>query len=40
LAPAQLSWLNAYHARVFAELAPLLEAPAREWLAGATAVIG
>ncbi|NNM58089.1 aminopeptidase family protein P, partial [Acidocella sp.] len=37
-APA-LDWLNAYHARVYAELAPHLPADARGWLAQATAKI-
>ena len=37
-APA-LEWLNAYHARVFAELGPELEPGVRAWLAGATAKI-
>ncbi len=37
-APA-LEWLNAYHARVFAELAPHLPPTERTWLEGATAQI-
>ncbi|GLR66379.1 Xaa-Pro aminopeptidase [Acidocella aquatica] len=37
-APA-LEWLNAYHARVYAELSPSLPAGARDWLAAATAKI-
>jgi Xaa-Pro aminopeptidase len=39
LAPAGLAWLNAYHARVYAEISPLLEAPVRDWLADATSPI-
>ena len=33
---AEVDWLNAYHARVYKELAPLLDAPVARWLAGAT----
>ncbi|NND66449.1 MAG: aminopeptidase P family protein [Halioglobus sp.] len=44
LAPAlldanELQWLNDYHARVNAELAPLLDDADREWLLAATAVV-
>ncbi len=33
-------WLNAYHARVLAEVGPGLDAPVRDWLAHACAPIG
>jgi len=33
----EIAWLNAYHARVHKELAPLLDAKTRKWLARATA---
>jgi Xaa-Pro aminopeptidase len=33
-------WLDAYHARVLAEVGPHLDAPARAWLANACAPIG
>jgi Xaa-Pro aminopeptidase len=33
----EIGWLDAYHARVDAELAPLLDAATRAWLADATA---
>jgi Xaa-Pro aminopeptidase len=36
---AERGWLNAYHARVRAELSPLLDAPTRIWLEAATAPI-
>lgn len=40
LTAEQLEWLNAYHARVFAELAPLIDdAKERAWLKQATAPI-
>jgi Xaa-Pro aminopeptidase len=32
----EIAWLDAYHARVRAELAPLLDAPARAWLDAAS----
>jgi Xaa-Pro aminopeptidase len=32
LDPAERSWLDAYHARVLAEVAPLVEAPVAAWL--------
>ncbi len=35
----ETAWLNAYHARVRKTLSPLLEAPARRWLAAATRAI-
>ncbi len=35
----ELAWLNGYHARVREEIAPLLEAPDREWLEAQTAPI-
>ncbi len=37
LTPEELAWLNAYHARVAAELSPDLDAETRAWLAAATA---
>ena len=40
LDPWELDWLNAYHARVRDELAPLVDAPTREWLIAATAALG
>jgi len=39
LSAEALSWLNQYHARVYAELSPLLDAPTRAWLAAASATI-
>lgn len=39
LEPIELDWLNAYQARVRAEMTPLLEADAQQWLARATAAI-
>lgn len=33
LTPAERDWVNAYQARVLAEIGPLLEPPVREWLA-------
>jgi len=35
LSPAERSWLNRYHKRVYEELSPLLAQPERLWLAGA-----
>jgi Xaa-Pro aminopeptidase len=35
--PAEIEWLDAYHARVAAELSPLLDEATREWLVAATA---
>ncbi|MFD2174053.1 aminopeptidase P family protein [Rhodobacter lacus] len=37
LSPAERSWLNSYHAAVFARIAPLVPAPARHWLHAACA---
>jgi Xaa-Pro aminopeptidase len=37
LAAAERAWLDAYHARVLAEIGPLLPAAARSWLEGACA---
>ena len=34
---AERDWLNAYHARVAAEIGPLIPAPARQWLLGVCA---
>jgi Xaa-Pro aminopeptidase len=34
--PDETAWLDAYHARVRDALAPLLDAPARQWLIAAT----
>ena len=39
LAPEDRAWLDAYHARVRDELAPLLDTPTAEWLAAACAPI-
>jgi Xaa-Pro aminopeptidase len=36
----EVAWLDAYHARVRDELAPLVDAPTREWLIAATAALG
>ena len=33
----EIAWLDAYHARVRAELSPLLDADTQAWLARATA---
>jgi Xaa-Pro aminopeptidase len=35
LSPAERDWLNAYHARVLAEIGPLLDRPTRAWLKAA-----
>ena len=35
----EIAWLDAYHARVREALAPLVDAPTREWLIEATAPI-
>ncbi len=40
LAPDELAWLNAYHARVAARLGPELAPEERAWLTEATAAIG
>ncbi|MBV9251950.1 MAG: aminopeptidase P family protein [Acetobacteraceae bacterium] len=37
---AERAWLNAYHARVLAEVGPWLDPPVRDWLAGACRGIG
>ncbi|MGI4977588.1 MAG: aminopeptidase P family protein [Janthinobacterium lividum] len=39
LTAAEAAWLDAYHARVLAEVGPLLDAEARAWLAGACAPV-
>ena len=39
LGAAERDWLDAYHARVLAEVGPLLEEPVRAWLAAACAPI-
>ena len=40
LEAGEIAWLDAYHANVGAALAPLLDAPAANWLAAATAPLG
>ena len=40
LAPPELAWLNAYHARVRGEIGPELGAADRAWLEAATAPLG
>jgi Xaa-Pro aminopeptidase len=37
MTPEEMSWFDAYHARVRDEIAPLLDAPTRQWLIAATA---
>ena len=37
LETAELAWLDAYHARVLAEVGPCLDPPVRDWLAHACA---
>ncbi|QIB33439.1 aminopeptidase P family protein [Ancylobacter pratisalsi] len=37
LTPDEISWLDAYHARVRAEIGPLVDGPTRAWLEAATA---
>jgi Xaa-Pro aminopeptidase len=39
LTAAETAWLDAYHTRVRAELAPLLDGPARAWLERATRAV-
>lgn len=39
LEAAERDWLNAYHARVLAEIGPLVEPEVRSWLQRATAPI-
>ncbi|MGH6864144.1 MAG: M24 family metallopeptidase C-terminal domain-containing protein, partial [Methylocella sp.] len=36
----EIGWLNAYHARVWREISPLVEPGVRRWLRGATRRIG
>jgi Xaa-Pro aminopeptidase len=36
LAPEEIAWLDAYHARVRKTLSPLVDAKTRAWLRGAT----
>ena len=40
LMPSERAWLDAYHARVLAQVGPQLDAPARAWLEAACAPIG
>jgi len=40
LSAGELGWLNAYHARVLAEIGPMLDGEALKWLEAATATIG
>ena len=40
LSPAERDWLNAYHARVRAEVGPALDEPEHAWLTAACAPIG
>ncbi|ARJ70587.1 aminopeptidase P family protein [Paracoccus contaminans] len=40
LGRAEIAWLDAYHARVLAEIGPLVPADAQGWLAQATAPLG
>ena len=40
LAAAERAWVDAYHARVLAEVGPALDGPAREWLAAACSPLG
>jgi len=40
LTPAEEAWIDAYHARVYESLAPLLDAASRTWLAAETAALG
>ena len=39
LMPEELAWLNEYHAKVYAELAPYLEEDEKKWLENATKAI-
>jgi Xaa-Pro aminopeptidase len=39
MSPEQVAWLNAYHKRVYRELAPHLDAAHKRWLKGKTAAI-
>ena len=36
LTPGEVAWVDAYHARVAAEVGPLLDADARMWLMDVT----
>jgi len=40
LEPAERAWIDAYHARVLAEVGPALPGPERDWLAAACAPLG
>ncbi len=40
LTAEEIAWLDAYHARVRAEITPLVDAETAEWLAGATRPLG
>jgi Xaa-Pro aminopeptidase len=40
MTPEEIAWLDAYHARVRREIAPLLDKTAREWLIAATTPLG
>ena len=40
LTPAEIAWLDCYHAKVREVLSPLLEAGDRTWLATATRALG
>jgi Xaa-Pro aminopeptidase len=39
LAPEEIAWLAAYHTRVHETLAPLIDAPTRDWLTMATSIL-
>ena len=39
LTKAELDWLNAYHARVLAEIGPMVDGETLKWLEAATAPI-
>ena len=39
LAPEEIAWFAAYHARVRETLAPLVDAPTRDWLLTATTLL-
>ena len=39
LMPEELAWLNEYHAKVYAELAPYLDEEEKKWLENATKAI-
>ncbi len=40
LTTGELAWLNAYHARVRAEIGPLVDGAATTWLEAATRPLG